>query len=208
MKRFLQLFLFLAFSLVGMGQADWMLKKERDDIVILTRESEDNPLKEYRAIATIESSIEVVYNFLTDLEKRPDWVINCLGLEILDTSDEGLIAYHTSYDIPWPLADRDLVVQAGFSFNAETGQAHLLTCQAEIKYPLAEGIIRIPEYREEVFLERITPGRTRFRAEGFVDPGGTVPPWIVNMFLVNGIYDSVIRTRERVSGSGAKKQIP
>jgi hypothetical protein len=179
------------------AQDDWILKKNKDDVIIYTRESADNPLKEYRASARIDHPLEDIFRFSADLEYRPEWVINCTGLEVIDTVEERIL-YHTSYDIPWPLADRDLVVEVAMSFNKQAGKAHLLTVQSDIDYPLEKGIVRLPVYREDVHMEELDSGSTLLVAEGFVDPGGTVPAWIVNMFLVNGIYDSFIRTREEL----------
>jgi hypothetical protein len=196
MNRAISLHFLLMVPLMVSSQPDWEKKRDRDGIVIYTRVSEDSPLKEYRAQAEINHPIQDVYEFSIDLERRPEWVIRCMGLEILDTVEGGLIRYHTSYDIPWPMADRDLVVSAKFSFDGE--KARLLTTNTNLDYPREEGMIRMPRYREDVSLEQLAPRRTRFRAEGFADPGGKLPAWIVNMFLVDGIYDSVIATREQL----------
>ena len=180
------------------AQDEWELKRDKDSIIIYTRESKDSPLKEYLATAIIESSIDEVFQFLSDLEYRPAWVVRCTGLEIIDTTAGNLIRYHTGYDIPWPLADRDLVVVADLSYDEENRKARLLTIHTDIQYPLEKGIVRMPRYREDVVLEELSPTHTRFRAEGFADPGGNVPAWLVNMFLVDGIYDSVISTRKNL----------
>jgi len=178
------------------GQSDWDLKKDKDGIIIYTRSSADSHLKEYRVSAQIRSPLSDVYKFLSDLEKRPDWVIKCTGLDIIDTLGDR-IRYHTSYDIPWPMEDRDLVVEAGLSVSEDFTGAHLITRNVEMGYVQKKGVIRMPRYMEEVYLEKVDSVTTIFRAEGFADPGGKVPAWIVNMFLVDGIYDSVQRTRER-----------
>jgi len=180
------------------GQSDWNLKKDKDGIVIYTRSSADSQLKEYRARAEIQSSLSDVYKFLTDLEKRPEWVIKCTGLNIIDTVGNR-IRYHTSYDIPWPMEDRDLVVEAKLSISEDLTGAHLITRNVELDYALKKGHVRMPRYMEEVCLEKIDSVTTLFRTEGVADPGGKVPAWIVNMFLVDGIYDSVQRTRERLA---------
>jgi hypothetical protein len=185
---------------------DWIERRNRDGIIIHTLEKEGNPLKEYRVSATINFPLQEVYLFSTDLEYRPAWVVRCVGLEILDTLHGSHILYHTAYDIPWPLSDRDLLVECSFSLDTLSGKAHLLTITSDADYPPEEGFIRMAQYREEVFLEEIGPGRTLFRAEGFADPGGSLPAWVVNMFLVDGIYDSVIRTWEEMNKR--YKQVP
>jgi hypothetical protein len=176
----------------------WELKREREGVTIYTRESPDSPLKEYRVSAIHNFPMEELYKMSIDLESRPKWVIHCTGLEIIDTVD-GRIRYHTSYAVPWPFLDRDLVVEEELVYKGPDS-AHLLTRSIYLDYPLGDGMVRMPRYREEVFFEKIDACRTRFRAEGFADPGGSVPAWLVNMFLVDGIYDSVISTRERMAG--------
>jgi hypothetical protein len=176
----------------------WELKLERDGVVIYTRASPDSPLKEYRVNAVHDFPLEDLYNMSIDLESRPKWVIHCTGLEIIDTVD-GRIRYHTSYAVPWPFLDRDLVVEEELVYKGPD-RAHLLTRSIDLDYPLRDGAVRMPRYREEVFHEKIDDHRTWFRAEGFADPGGSVPAWLVNFFLVDGIYDSVINTRERMAG--------
>lgn len=193
--------LFVGLAIIGIsaaGQTAWDLKRDKDGIVIYTRSSADSPLKEYRARAKIQSPLRNVYKFLSDLEKRPEWVIHCTGLDIIDTTD-GRIRYHTGYDIPWPMEDRDLVVEADLWVSEDFSRAHLLTRNVERDYVLKEGVIRMPAYLEDVYLEKVDSGTTLFTAEGFADPGGKVPAWLVNMFLVDGIYDSVQKTRERVA---------
>ena len=177
-------------------------QRDRDDIIIYTKESKNNPIKEYRATAIIESPLNEVYQFLSDLEYRPAWVVRCSGLEIIDTVEGNQIRYHTSYDIPWPLADRDLVVVADLSIDEANRKARLLTIRTDIQFPLEKGIVRMLKYMEDVVLEELSPQRTRFSAEGFADPGGNVPAWLVNMFLVDGIFDSVVRTREEIKKRG------
>lgn len=199
MNRINLLFTGLVFCLYSSAQDDWVLKKDKDDIVIYTRESADSPLKEYRASAIIKSPLPDVFRFLTDLNYRPAWVIKCAGLEIIDTLEEGGILYHTSYDIPWPLSDRDLVVVADIFYDKENRKARLLTNISDTEHPLQEGMVRMTRYKEDVFLEEIDSLHTEFKAEGFVDPGGSVPAWVVNMFLIDGIHDSVIRTRQEIT---------
>lgn len=181
------------------SQSGWVLKRDRDGIIIHTRESAGSNLKEYRVEAVYDSPLESVYNFLTDLESRPEWVINCTGLEILDTLPNGSVLYHTSFDIPWPLADRDLVATVKFTRNTAGHGTHLLTEMTDLEYPLKKGVVRMPGYREEISLEKIDDTHTRSLTEGYADPGGTVPAWVVNMFLVDGTYDSVRRSRDRVA---------
>ena len=179
------------------AQSVWELKRDKDDIVIYTREAPDNPLKEYRVIALIECPLQELVGFAMNVEKRPQWVTHCKGLRIIDTVGNR-IRYHTAYDVPWPFKDRDLVVALEL-VSMDSKGAHLLTRSVGLEYPMEEDVVRMNRYREEIFYEKLDANLTRFRAEGFADPGGKLPPWLINMFLVDGVYDSVIKSREAVS---------
>jgi len=188
--------LLIIFPLASQGQSGWKLKREKNGISIHVREQADSPLKEYKARAVIAHPIQQVFDFHSDLERHPEWVFRCTGLTIIEGKGEHKVRYHTTYDIPWPIKDRDLTVEAVITHHEGDKKIESLTEDIMLDYPVENGVIRMPGYREWVILEEIDPYNTLFIAEGYADPGGTVPPWLVNMFLVDGIYDSVIKTRE------------
>ncbi len=174
----------------------WKLKREKKGISIHVREEADSHLKEYKARAVIPHPIQEVFAFLLDVERHPEWVVRCTGITIIENQVEHKITYHTAYDMPWPAKDRDLTVETVYTHHAGGKKNESLTQDVLLEFPMEEGVIRMPRYREWVILEEIDSLNTLFVAEGFVDPGGKVPPWLVNMFLVGGIYDSVVKTRE------------
>ena len=178
------------------SQEEWSLRRQKEDITIHTRTRQDSPLKEYRIRATINAPIMVVYEFLSNVNLHPQWVYQCSGLTVLDEEKGRYIIYHTSYDIPWPVQDRDLVAKALITWEKDSSMARILTEEVNLDYKVLKDVVRMPDYREDVLLEDIEGGRTIFRVEGFADPGGKIPPWLVNMFMVDGIYESVISTRE------------
>jgi len=190
------LILLSIFPVSGQEQAGWKLKREKDGITIYVREQAGSLLKEYKAKAVISHPIHHVFGFLSDLKRHPEWVFRCTGLTIIENQGGQHIKYHTTYDIPWPLKDRDLTVIAVFTHHEGGKKIESMSEDMLLDYPLEEGVIRMPGYREWVLLEEIDSMNTLFIAEGYADPGGSVPAWLVNMFLVDGIYDSVVKVRE------------
>ena len=179
------------------GQENWSLRKQQDEMTIYTRARHDNPLKEYRINAIIHAPLEVVFDFLSDVSLHPEWVYHCSGLTIIEEQKYQSVTYHTSYDIPWPVPDRDLVARAVISWETDSSSVRILTEDIGLEYKLEKDVVRMPDYKEDVLLESLEDeSTTRFSAEGFADPGGNFPPWLTNMFMVDGLYDSVIKTRE------------
>jgi len=174
----------------------WVLKRDKKDITIWVREQADSLLKEYKARALISHPIQTVFDFLADVERHPQWVYRCSGLTIIENGGEDHVKYHTSYDIPWPRKDRDLTAETRFIRHEGGEKIEIITRNVNVDYPLEEDVVRMPRYREWVILEKMDTHSTVFKSEGFTDPGGNAPTRLVNMFLVDGVYHSVMKIRE------------
>jgi hypothetical protein len=199
-RKYVQISLYtvicLAVSSFVYGQEMWTLRKQTDDITIYTRMREDSPLKEYRVEANIHAPIQVVYEFLSNVSLHPEWVYQCAGLKVLEEVKNSFVIYHTSYDIPWPAADRDLLAKAVITLADDFSSVHIFTENVSLNYEKVKGVVRMPDYREDVTLEPLDEANTLFKVEGFANPGGTLPPWLINMFMVDGIYNSIVKTKE------------
>jgi len=178
------------------AQEEWTLRKQEDGIRIYTRTRADSPLKEYRFSAGISAPLDVVFEFLSNVSLHTEWVYNCVGVFILEQIPGEKIIYHTSYDLPWPVSDRDLVAEARTTWEEDSTSVRILTEESAYTFKLKKDVIRMPDYREDVILERKDGEHTLFRTEGYADPGGSVPAWLTNLFLVDGIFDSVVRIKE------------
>ena len=133
------------------AQEDWTLRKEKDGIIIHTRARAASNLKEYRIHATIRAPLEDVYAFLSDINLRPEWVYNCNSVDIIDLT-QGRITYHTSFDIPWPVQDRDLVARVLTTWTEDSSRVRMLTEEVKLDYIRDKNVVRMPEYREDVIL--------------------------------------------------------
>ncbi|MCK5464874.1 MAG: hypothetical protein KAI95_17735, partial [Bacteroidales bacterium] len=147
--------LLVIFPLASQGQAGWKLKREKNGISIHVREQADSPLKEYKARAVIAHPIQQVSDFISDLERHPEWVFRCTGLAIIEGKGEQKVRYHTTYDIPWPMKDRDLTVEAVIIHHVGGKKIESLSEDIILDYPVEKGVIRMPGYREWVILEEI-----------------------------------------------------
>jgi hypothetical protein len=186
----------VVYPATSLGQGDWKLKRDKEGITIYVREQADSPLKEYKARAIIANPIQQVFEFMSDYERYPEWVFRCAGLTIIEDQREHRIVYQIAYDIPWPMKARDLTVESVITVHDQDRKIEKLTKTVQVDFPSEEGVIRMPEYREFVVLEEIDSLNTLFITEGYSNPGGKVTPRLVNMFLVDGIFDSVVRLRE------------
>jgi hypothetical protein len=188
-KSIVATFIFSVFLMNGFTQeTEWKLEKEKDGIVVYTREVGGKKIKEFKATATINSKTEFLVAMVLDAETYIDWIDKIKNAEIVEIISNDEFYVYTEADVPWPFENRDIVTLNKVVRNNVTGVVKIEIAGVTGIVPEKEDIIRMPE--SGGFWE-FTPqkdGQTAVVYQYLADPGGGIPEWLVNMFLVDGPF--------------------
>lgn len=188
---------FILSSANTLAQEEWKLAKDKNGIKIFIRSIEGTKLKEYKGEAIISVTIEQLYNYLIKVENYKEWVYECKESTLISKVDNIEYIYYSIYKIPWPFNDRDIVTKMEISSSNE--EKHIITLETKLIEGIKEkkeNLVRIPEYYEITTLVKQENRAVKMIMEGYLDPGGEIPKWIINMFLADGPYESIINIRE------------
>lgn len=64
--------------------------------------------------------------------------------------------------------------------------------------PSPKNIIRIDEYRQIWTVKPVNSNPTQVTPEGYVNPGGSLPAWIINTFIVDAPMNSIGEVKKRM----------
>ena len=191
--------LILQFTLITPASADsaWSLDKNKDGIEVYTRTVEGSPIKEFKGVMTIKSSLSAVVALLDDSEAAPKWIYNCQSMDRLKS--DGLKKWNYIVNkLPWPATDRDAVVLSVMQQNPETLQVSIaLTAEPDLK-PVKKGLVRIPEMNAAWILTPQAGGEVQVTYQAHVNPGGQLPIWLINSLLVDTPFSSLTAMRKLV----------
>ena len=82
----------------------------------------------------------------------------------------------------------------------ETTKVVAITNSSEPDYiPAKKGIVRVKHVLSNYRLMPLTNGKVKVEFELFVDPGGSIPTWLINANIVNAPYKTTV---------GMIKQLP
>ena len=170
--------------------SDWKLRKDRNGIRVWTRDHKKEGILEYLSKITIETNLETLIDIIQDVDKYPDWTENC---ETASThkilSDTSRIEYMTT-KVPWPLEDRDVAMEFVVVKNSDTYfQANLTSAPEAV--PLSDDYLRIEISQGSWIFKKKDDNRVEVIHQFLSDPGGNIPKWIVNMFIVSGPYKTL-----------------
>jgi ribosome-associated toxin RatA of RatAB toxin-antitoxin module len=165
------------------------LKKDANGIKIYTRDYPDSPVKEFLAITSCNSSLETVIAVLEDIAAYPEWFRNCKSVRTLKRPNDSTIANYVEISFPWPLSNRDGIWEATTVINNESTYISEIRSRPEL-VPEEKGIVRMHLAQGNWKLEKLNNRQTKISQQFIADPAGSIPGWVVNLFLVDGPYDS------------------
>ncbi|MEZ4924256.1 MAG: START domain-containing protein [Crocinitomicaceae bacterium] len=185
----------LAFNSYG---ADWVLDKNKDGIKVYTREIPGSDFKEYKGVAFVNASRERVAEVVLRISDYINWFPDCMESKRLKViSPTELIVYYV-IDSPWPIKDRDAVVRMNIKDLADK-QTILIDFEAATGFKdEVDGIVRVP--KSSGYWKFISSGEgTKVIYQNHADPGGSVPAWVVNMFVVDAPFETLSAIRTKIS---------
>jgi len=181
------------------SELEWKLKKEKNNIKIFIRNSEGADITEIRALSTVKASVEALVETVYDIDSYPEWVSNLETAEVLETVSKREIYYYYQADVPWPFSNRDDVMRFVMEEDPESGAVKIIFSGHPDYIPVKDKIVRLSLNKGYWKFTPLPNGETEIDYIFFTDEGKGYPNWLVNMFVVDGPYDMVLKLREYVT---------
>jgi ribosome-associated toxin RatA of RatAB toxin-antitoxin module len=178
--------------------SEWVLKKNSNDVSVFTRDLEDSDFKELKSVTQLKTSLSSVVALLNDWENYPKWVYKCgKSLTIKKVANLEVIHYQTVI-APWPADNRDFVVDVKINQDPLTKVViQKATCLPDF-IPKLPDHVRITEFKASWTLTPLKNGMINIEYQLLVNPGGSVPAWIINLAVVDGPFETMVNMRDWV----------
>ena len=93
------------------GQGKWELKKNDSGIQVYTRKAAKGNVKEVRVLCDLDATKAQLINTLQNIADYSSWVYSNKKSTVLKMVNSQNIIYYTESHLPWPIKDRDLVIE-------------------------------------------------------------------------------------------------
>ncbi len=193
------LYVLLAASLqIVTAQDNWQLKQNKEGIKVYTKNLENSPFKAIKTECTIDATLTAITAVLLDIPAGTDWVYatkKCVVLKQLSATE---VYYYSEVNIPWPVSNRDFIVRIRVSQNDKTKAVTVAGDNFPAYLPVNKNIVRIPQSVSNWYIEPVGTSQVKVVYTLQVDPGGTVPAWLINLFAARGPFESFKNLRTQV----------
>eukprot|EP00667_Euglena_gracilis_P023951 EG_transcript_27279 len=188
--------------------AGWEFVDEADGVKVFCKVVEGSPIVAMRGDAVIDSPMAAVFTALHHPDYKTHWVDRLEKIESLEHHYDEPVkreAHYVLIDMPWPLSNRDFVTESVFNVSTETRTLELLTRdKPHPARPAGEDSVRGYVHRSNIRLTAVTDASTRLIIDNCVDPGGFLPPAVVNLVQRTWPANTVAKIRKLL----AEKALP
>jgi hypothetical protein len=188
--RFVLLLSSFLFSLCLAAQTrECDLKKDKDGIKVYTCKSDTSKFRSLKAEFVIENkSIQELKAFMFNVPNYLKWQYDAIEASMLKKINEDEMIYRLVVDAPWPVTNRELIVKFSILIQDEN-HANFYITTIKSDFPANEDLIRIPYSQASWTITRIN-NNLQVVYQMNIDPGGYVPPFLINMAMADGPHES------------------
>jgi hypothetical protein len=183
-------FILVCITIYAHGQNSCKLKKDQDSIKVYTCHTDSSKFKSIIAEFTINTTFEELTKIVLDVPGYTNWQYNTVGAQVIKTISESEKIYRTAIEAPWPVTNRDMVVVIKIHRDQYDHEMTIATESKTGVVPVMEGFIRVPSSRGFWMVKQISKNRLQVKYTMQIDPGGSVPVWLVNWVCAQAPYQS------------------
>jgi hypothetical protein len=200
MKHFTSNIFFLLFGLLLCGfafpQRDWTLVNNENWIQIYKSDMSGSSYKRIKVECTIDGNLDKLVKILNDVNNHKTWIYNTRQSYILKRLSSNEYYYYTETALPWPMQNRDAVVHIKFQRDV-ANQTLNIAAEGQPDYmPEVSGKVRVPRSANSWQVSVPAPNKLHIIYIFEAEPGGHLPPWLVNTFVNKGPYESFRKLSE------------
>jgi len=186
----------LLFCVKATAQDSWELRRDENGIKIYSRRPGDGKIVELHLLTRFDTTPERLVAELQDIDNYTDWVYGNKRSGILKKINDHDIIYFTEAHLPWPIQDRDLVVELTVTPATATNPLTVIAKSIPGILPPKKHFIRIPYSVATWHITPLPGNKINVDYTFSLDPGGSIPSWLVNMTIATGPYKSFVKLGE------------
>lgn len=183
---------------IAAAQPDWRLKQDRENIKVYTKNIINSPLKAIKIVGNVNASLSALTAVLLDINSTKDWVYATKSISVLKIISPSELIYYSELEIPWPVSNRDFIVLLKVTQDEKTKTVSVDGFNRPAYLPPNKNIVRIQQSFSKWLITPVQNGQLKIEYVLEVDPGGSVPAWLINLFATKGPFETFKKLREQV----------
>ncbi|MCP2073697.1 UNVERIFIED_ORG: hypothetical protein J2Y77_003133 [Pseudomonas lini] len=174
---------------------DWQVAKEKDGIKVSLSEVAGSKYKAYRGVTVMQTTMAKLRALQEDVPGACAWIHECKSQKLLKHEGDKSWTY-TQFNTPWPVTSRDSVLEVTTVDGADGSLTRNLK-GVPTYVPEEKGFVRVTQV--DGFWKFTPKGANQVEVtyQVHTEPGGDVPSWLANKFVVDAPFNTLKALKER-----------
>lgn len=178
------------------SQVQWELTKEQNGIKVYTAKENSSKFKDIKVEAVFSGTIQKLASILSDVGTTKSWVYGTKDCYVIKKNSATDILYYSETALPWPVSNRDIPIKMQINADAKNNVLKVVAAGIPNAIPVKKGIVRIPYFNAYWDVKNNGNNKISISYILKMDPGGSVPAGITNLFITKGPYETFANLRE------------
>ena len=107
--------------------------------------------------------------------------------------------YYAEFEVPWPLSNRDLCADVKMIKDSSAHSLKVVSVGIRDFLPDKNGIVRVAKSKGNWIINPLPGKGIHLNYVLEVQPGGTAPAWIINLFSTRGPLESFVNLKQKMT---------
>jgi len=179
----------VCYSIKVKAQDGWQLKKSGNGISVYQKDS-DSKFKTVKVHAVLTGNKAKLVRILQAVERNTEWVYATKQSYLVEKFTDSNLIYYAETALPWPMKNRDQPIHLVIYPETADSILTITTIGEPDRLPNNSGQVRIRKFSGIWKVKTLSAQQIEIDYILNVDPSGSVPPWLVNMFVSKGPYET------------------
>jgi hypothetical protein len=189
----------LAFERPLAAQDGWTFQKEKDGIRISNRHAEKSSFNDVRVEMDLPGTIDQLATILLDIPRYPDWAYATRKSVLMKDLGPGKLIYYSEIDVPWPVTDRYFYANFELTKNPVDHSMKVVSVNLPDYTPIPKDLQKINYSKGSWTVTTLSQNKIHVDYILQLDPGGSLPAWIINLFALNGPLETFENIKKKMT---------
>jgi hypothetical protein len=162
---------------------EWREAISDEGIQVFKRARSGSSYEEVRAEARLAAKVDDFIPFFTEPAQYKKWVYGTLESGLVSQSQPFDFVFKGVFKIPWPFENRELVSRVQIERKPDRSALLARLSHSPSAAAVTPGCVRVSHFESLWAVNQADPNNVNLSIEMYVEPGGQLPPFIVNLVL-------------------------
>ena len=180
-------------------QNNWIFKKEKEGIKISTRKSERSRFNDIKVEMNLSGNIYQLASILLDVNNYNQWSYATKKSILIKRITPDKLVYYSEFGAPWPATNRDLYAVMEVNIDSSLHLLRVISIGDKNYLPVKSDLVRIPYSKGLWNISTVSPKIIHLTYVLELDPGGSVPAWILNLFATKAPFETFKNLKNKMA---------